>query len=79
MKVWKRQLHKENLWLLTEEEYNNLPDGTLLLSIKHEYVVKGEDYIDMDTRFGVIAYGFTPGMAESQGLMDKFAFWMLKS
>lgn len=68
-----------NLWLLTEEEYKEVPDGTVLLSINDECKVKGKDYIDMDTRFGVLAYGLTPAMAESQGLMDKFIVWKLRS
>lgn len=69
----------EVLWLLTQEEFDEVPDGTVLLSINDETMVKGKDYIDDDTRFGVIAYGLTPAMAESQGLMDKFIIWKLKS
>lgn len=69
----------DQLWLLTKEEFDEVPDGTVLLSINDETTVKGKDYIDDDTRFGVIAYGLTPAMAESQGLMDKFIIWKLKS
>lgn len=52
-------MHRFNdkLWLFTPEEYNRLPDGTVLTSIMGETVTKGTDYIDMDTRFGYIAYG----------------------
>ena len=47
----------DKLWLFTPEEYNRLPNGTVLTSIMGETVTKGTDYIDMDTRFGHIAYG----------------------
>jgi len=47
----------DKLWLFTPEEYNRIPDGTVLTSISGERVTKGTDYIDMDTRFGHIAYG----------------------
>lgn len=83
MLVWERSIHEENLWLLTPEEFIEVPNGTVLLSIndehKVEHKVKGKDYIDDDTRFGVLAYGLTPMMAESQGIMDKFIVWKLKS
>ena len=68
-----------DLWLLTLEEFVEVPNGTVLLCINDEPKVKGKDYIDDDTRGGCIAYGFTPAMAESQGLMDKFIIWKLKS
>ena len=46
------------LYLFTPEEYEQLPDGIELHSImKDKSVIKGKDYIDMDTRFGYIAYG----------------------
>lgn len=76
MRLWSDE---SNLWLLTPEEFLEVPDGTVLLSISDDTVVKGKDYIDDDIRFGVIAYGLTPTMAESQGLMDKFIIWKLKS
>lgn len=47
----------ENLWLLTVDEFNNIPDGTELTCIDGEVVVKGRDEIDLDTRMGYIAYG----------------------
>lgn len=79
MKVWDRPIHEENLWLLTPEEFDEVPTGTVLLSINDETKVKGVDKFSDDSRFGVLAYGLTPGMAESQGLMDKFIIWKLKS
>jgi len=48
----------ENLWLITPEQFENLPDGTELISINGDKVVKGEDYIDQDTRGGYLAFGF---------------------
>ena len=47
----------ENLWLFTVDEYNQLPDGIVLTSIGGDTATKGVDYIDMDVRFGHIAYG----------------------
>ena len=79
MMVWERPIHEENLWLLTKEEFDEVPNGTVLISINEKPVVKGKDYIDDDTRLGVLAYGLTPAMAESQGIMDKFIVWKLKS
>ena len=67
-----------NLCLLTPEEYAELPDGTMLLCIDDETYIKGKDYIDNDTRYGYLAYGLTPIMAESQGLMHKFVIWTLQ-
>jgi hypothetical protein len=47
----------EELYLFTPEEYEQLPDGIELTSISGDSKIKGKDYIDMDTRFGHIAYG----------------------
>jgi hypothetical protein len=52
MKRW-----AENLWILTIDEYDNLPNGTELTCIDGEIAVKGRDDIDLDTRFGYISYG----------------------
>jgi hypothetical protein len=50
--------NEENpLYLITPEEYNQLPDGTQLECIDGTFVIKGVDYIDQDTRFGYIAFG----------------------
>lgn len=46
-----------SLWLLTEEEFNRLPDGIELESITHTKKIKGKDEIDKDTRFGHLAWG----------------------
>lgn len=48
---------ENSLFLLTTEEYELLPDGIELESINGEFKTKGTHYIDMDTRFGHIAYG----------------------
>lgn len=45
------------LWLLKPEEFEQLPDGTELKSISGDRVVKGQDYIDQDVRFGYLAFG----------------------
>lgn len=46
-----------DLWLLTPEEFEMVPEGYELTSIFYEKIVKGTDYIDMDTRFGYLAFG----------------------
>lgn len=74
MKQW-----DDDLWLLTPEEFNQIPDGTRLLSIANNTRIKGQDNIDMDIRFGVLAYGLTPKMAASQGLEKEFTFMRLAS
>lgn len=48
---------ENSLMLFTVAEYEMLPDGIELECIDGETAVKGKDYIDMDTRFGHIAFG----------------------
>jgi hypothetical protein len=43
--------------LLTPDELGLLPEGTVLGCINGKTVVKGKDEIDMDTRYGRLAYG----------------------
>lgn len=45
------------IWLLTEEEFDSLPNGTKVICINSKVMTKGIDYIDMDTRDGYIAFG----------------------
>jgi hypothetical protein len=47
----------DDLWLLTPEELDTLPAGTLLTSINADIKFVGHDYIDKDTRFGYTAWG----------------------
>ena len=54
MQLWSEET---NLWLFTPEEYAHLPDGFELESINGRKLIKGKDYIDMDTRFNCLAYG----------------------
>jgi len=48
---------ENSLMLFTVAEFEKLPDGVELECIDGEKAIKGTDYIDMDTRFGHIAYG----------------------
>lgn len=73
MKKWNK-----DLWLLTVDEYNSLPVGTQLQCIDEEIVIKGSDYIDMDTRFELIAYGLTQQLVKDQNLDYEFLIMMLK-
>ena len=43
--------------LLTPEEYQDLPDDIVLISISGEKKIKGVDYVDQDTRGGFLAWG----------------------
>lgn len=45
------------LYLIPLGLYTSLPDGTVLTSIFGDTKIKGDDLIDLDTRFGVIAWG----------------------
>ena len=45
------------LYLLTPEEYKQLPDGVELTSIMGDKAIKGKDNVDQDTRMGHLAYG----------------------
>lgn len=45
------------LWLLTPEEFEDIPDGVRLEAIDGSTAVNGEDDFDLDTRFGYTAWG----------------------
>ena len=48
---------KNSLWLFKIEEFNKIPNGTIFECISGNFVTKGVDEIDLDTRFGHIAFG----------------------
>lgn len=50
-----------NVFLIPLYLYPCIPDGTTLTCIDGGKYVKGEDKIDLDVRFGCIAYGITVG------------------
>lgn len=66
----------EDLWLLTEDELDQLADGTMLLCINGLFVSKSKE-LDRDTRFGYLAYGLTEELVKEQGLENKFLLMML--
>lgn len=72
MQLWSKET---NLYLLTKEEYEQLPDGIELTCIDNTTSVKGTDRIDMDTRFGYLAYGVTDPW--NHPLKDKFLIFKL--
>ncbi len=43
--------------LLTPEEFKDLPDGTTVISISNETLVKGRDKIDHETPRGRLPFG----------------------
>jgi len=69
----------ERLWLLTLEEYNELADGIKLECIDGDIYTKGLDYIDIDIRFGCIAFGLTQDLVREQELEHDFLLKLLKS
>lgn len=46
-----------SIHLVTPEQFEGFPDGFEFISISGEHAIKGTDYIDDDTRFGLLAYG----------------------
>ncbi len=61
------------LWLLTVEEFEQLPEGVKLTSIGGSEVTKGIDNIDLDTRFGYLAFGIIGPLHHSESeLFTKF-------
>lgn len=54
MILWEKN---SNLYLLTPDEVNQLPDGIVLESIIGTKKIKGADSIDLDIRWGYTAYG----------------------
>lgn len=54
MQLWSEET---DLYLLTREEYDQLPDGIELMSIFGKTYTKGKDKVDMDIRFNHLAYG----------------------
>lgn len=59
METWDEKGHwqDDNLWLLSRYEFDQLPDGVEVTSIFGKTAVKGVDDIDLETRFGYLAYG----------------------
>ena len=66
----------DKLFLFTPEEYQQLPDGVVLDCISGEKATKGKDSIDMDTRFGHLAYGVVDPW--NHELKDLFLLFKLK-
>lgn len=56
---------EDSLLLLTLDEFQRVPDGATLVCIDGSTGVKGTDYIDDDTRFGCIAWGFKKSQLET--------------
>lgn len=69
----------DELWLLTPEEFTQLPYGVKLKCINGVFYIKDIDFIDQDTRFGCIAYGLTKELVEEQNLQHEFLVMILKS
>jgi hypothetical protein len=48
---------ESGLYLLTLDEFGQLPDGTEVESISGRKYIKGHDKIDQDTRWGYMSVG----------------------
>lgn len=66
----------DTLWLFTEAEFKRLPDGIVLTSISGDTVTKGVDYINQDTRFGLIAFGIKNPTTHPEA--ELFSIFMLE-
>lgn len=69
MKLWSNE-DGQQLWLLTPDEFSNLSDGTELICIDGKKVIKGKNHIDMDTRFGVIAFGLVGSREDVERMVN---------
>jgi hypothetical protein len=67
----------KTLWLLTEQELDQLEDGTILMCINYMYHKKSPT-LNRDTRYGLLAYGLTEELIEKQGLTKKVFLWRIK-
>ena len=47
--------------LITPQQFDSLPNGTVLRNIFGERKIKGSDYIENETRAGFLSVGFTAG------------------
>lgn len=56
------------LGLLTKQAFEDLPDGTAVVSIHGKRLTKGEDYIDLDARGGQISFGIPIEGADAETL-----------
>jgi len=66
---------KEKVWLITPEQFQQLPDGTELTNIFGGKKVKGQEEVDQNTKFGYLAFGF-PEHAKPAGIQfDERAAW----
>ncbi len=57
----------KKVWLITRDQFQQLPDGTKLTDIFGATAIKGRDEIDQGVRHGHIAYGFLKG-AKPKGI-----------
>jgi hypothetical protein len=73
MKRW-----NESLWLVTKEEFDNLPRNLILTNILNENRCVG-DVGRGDTRFDVLSYGLTEESATAQGFREEFLLMVLNS
>lgn len=57
---FKKWEEESELYLIPLWAFDLIPDGTELESINGDKAIKGKDEIDLEVRFGCIAWGFEP-------------------
>lgn len=70
---WRRWSDDSQLRLCPADQFANLPRGIALWSISGTVHVKGRDYIDDDTRGGMLAYGIIPGQTRTDVTAEQVA------
>ena len=79
----------KEIWLLTPEQYKNLPGGTKLTSIRGKQKTKGEDCVSQDTKDDIgidgsgtgnayLAWGLTEKDAPEGFVFDDYGKWIIK-
>lgn len=58
--------------LLTKRAFEELPDGTVVINIHGNQLIKGEDDIDLDSRGGQISSGLPIEGEEAEQLTKKY-------
>jgi hypothetical protein len=52
------------VYLILKDVWDDIPDGTAVISFDNEVKTKGKDEIDLDYRFGRLAYGLNDELFE---------------
>lgn len=56
--LWSDDSGDEVLHLIHEDDWDQVPDGTILHTINGDERIKGEEHINLESRYGYLAVGF---------------------